>query len=97
MTDSDFGIIALLALPSQLLCPNCFFRLIKFLTVPHSECPGCLWSPLPLAERWSYGFLMRTHNRLWALLPFWLTSSLMEVKPDLLGLFLEEGLLIKDF
>lgn len=77
MTDSDFGIVALLALPSQLLCPNCFFRLIKFLTLPHSQCPGCLWSPLPRADRQSYGFLLQTQNRLWVLLTFCLTSSLV--------------------
>lgn len=77
MTDSDFGIVALLALPSQLLCPNCFFRLIKFLTLPHSQCPGCLWSPLPRVDRQSYGFLLQTQNRLWVLLTFCLTSSLV--------------------
>lgn len=58
MTDSDFGTVALLALPSQLLCSNCLFRLIKFPTLSHSQCPGCLWSPLPLADRRSCEFFL---------------------------------------
>lgn len=68
MTDSDFGIVALLALPSQLLSPDCYFRLIKFPTLSHSQCPGCLWSPLPLDDWWSCGiFSVNTKRAVGAL------------------------------
>lgn len=56
MMAPGFGIVALLALPSQLLCPNGLFRPVKFLTFSHSQCPSCLQTFLPVADRWSYEF-----------------------------------------